>query len=129
MPDIDDERETFIFHGTTLDVAERIVAQQQFELRETYFAETRELAKYFAIRSLGRRRHQHRPAIIRVTLYESDLRELRGARLVSSEGFGAHDAPELRAKTQLIFTPDGMHHLNVRMFKDELAFEFVNVHN
>ncbi|OUM00876.1 hypothetical protein A8M77_19510 [Variovorax sp. JS1663] len=58
--DEDNERETTLYHGTTLDVAEHILARKQFEARETYFAATRDLACLFAIRSSRKRANAQR---------------------------------------------------------------------
>ena len=115
----DEDRVEVLYHGTTLDVAQRILAERQFDLRDTFFAQTRELAEYFALRSRQNVSTSSRPAVIAVPVYLSDLRDWRRGRLVHSKGFDDTDAPDLRGKVQLKFTPSGMRLLNAHSFGDE----------
>lgn len=121
----DDERETVIYHGTTLDVAQVILAVKKFDERKTWFAATRELAIHFARRSRDKQRLPQSPAILKVVLYESDLARYRRNKVVVSTGFDEGDDPHLRGKTQLVFTPDGMRFLNRDMFNSDMAIEVV----
>jgi len=118
-----EERETALYHGTTLDVAELIVARKSFDCRETFFASTRELARYFAVHSTGKVRRAQSPAIVRVALYETDLNDWKRNRLVASTSFDEGDATALRGKTQLVFSSEGIRMLNSHMFSGDLAFE------
>lgn len=120
-----EDREENLFHGTTLEVAQRISAIKQFELRETYFASTQELANYFAVRSCGKRSEGKTPAVVKVSLYASDIKQWKVSRLITSKGFDGDDRPELKGKTQLVFSPAAMRLLNVYMFKDELSVDVV----
>lgn len=124
----DDGKEETLYHGTTYDVAQKIFAQKKFDLQETYFASTRELAEFFAVRSCGKRAGAHVAAVIRVVLYESDLKIWKQNRLVRSSGFSEGDRPELRGKTQLIFSAEAIRFLNRDMFSGELRIEQVKRH-
>ena len=116
---MDEERVEVLYHGTTLDVAQKILAEQRFDLRDTFFAETRELAQLFALRSRQRARTASRPAIIAVPVYLSDILDWKKGRLVHSKPFDDTDVPELRGKVQLKFTAGGMRFLNAHSFADE----------
>lgn len=116
----DDEREEILYHGTTHDVAQRILAQKKFDERETFFASTRELAAIFAQRSKSKRRSDFQPVVIQVALYQSDLDDWLKNKLVQSIGFDAGDHPDLRSKTQLKFKSEGVRLLNKYMFSDAL---------
>jgi hypothetical protein len=109
-------------------VAQKIFAQRRFEAQITYFSSTRALAEYFAIRSYGKRNTKHSPAVIRITLYESDLKQWRQNRLVDSSGFSEGDRPELHGKTQLIFNAEAIRFLNRDMFHNDMQIEPIN-HN
>ena len=123
MQEEPDEREDAIYHGTTLEVANRIVADKKFSEKETFFAATRDLAFYFADRSCGKKTGPGVPALIHVGLYASDLKEWTRNRLVASEGFDKDDAVGLRGKTQLIFSAEAVRLLNVYSFKDTWRVE------
>ena len=119
----EDEREEVMYHGTTYDVAQSICARKTFEQRETHFASTRDLALLFATRSSSKRRLGVTPALVKVVLYESDLKRWIRNGLVRSCGFDEGDQPSLRGKTQLIFGPGAIEHLNRYMFKEDLSVE------
>jgi hypothetical protein len=121
----DAEREQALDHGTTSDVAQRILAQKAFEVRETYFASTRQLAAFFALRSCAKAKSRHAPAVLKVVLYESDLETWKQNRLVVSKGFSEGDRPDLRGQTQLVFSAEAMRLLNKDMFRDDLVVERV----
>lgn len=120
-------RETYIYHGTTLPVAELIVAQKKFDQRQTFFSATRQLAQEFAARTCNKQRHEQSPALVKVALYESDLEDWRKCRLVSRKPFSEGDQAQFRGLTQLVFTAEGMRLLNTHMFTDELAVETIGV--
>ena len=117
------EREETIYHGTTYDLAQWVLGCQKFELKETFFASTKELAFLFAERS--KRKHPERgiPVVLRVVLYESDLRQWKKNGLVVPRGFDEGDQPQLRGKTQLVFSAEAVRQLNLYMFKNELSIE------
>lgn len=119
----DDEQEETLYHGTTYDVAQKIFAQKAFELRETYFSSTRELAEFFAVRSSAKRKDGHAPAVLKVVLYASDLKTWRQNRLVRSSGFSQSDRADLQGKTQLVFSAEAMRFLNRDMFPGELLIQ------
>ncbi len=121
--DDDDEREEVLYHGTTYDVAQLIFAQKKFALIDTYFASTRSLAEYFAHRSAEKRSHQVPPAVLRVVLYEADLKKWTKNRLVSSAPFDESDQTALFGKTQLVFKGEAMRFLNRDMFPGDLSIE------
>lgn len=118
----EEDKEEVIYHGTTADVAQIILATKRFELRDTYFAQNRELAQYFARRSASRR-PAHNPVLVRIVLYRSDLGLWKRNRLIQSKGFDEADQTQLRGKTQLVFSAEGMKFLNRAMFPDDLAIE------
>jgi hypothetical protein len=122
----DEDREDMLYHGTTWEVAQVILATRKFEYRETYFAATRELAEFFARRSSSRRPGQA-PAIVRIALYHADVEVWRKNRLVQSKGFDEGDQPSLTGKTQLIFSAEEMKFLNRDMFSADLAIEPVDI--
>ena len=122
---MDDDREETLYHGTTYDVAQKICAQKKFELQGTYFASTRELAEFFAIRSCGKRSGAHLPAILRVVLYESASKTRKRSRLVISTGFSDGDRADLQGKTQLLFSAEAVRFLNRDMFPGDLKVEQV----
>lgn len=128
MNEEDDEREEVLYHGTTYDVAQKILAQRRFDAQDTFFASTRALAEYFALRSYAKRNSTHPPVIIRVTLYESDLKRWRQNRLVKSSDFSEGDHPELQGKTQLKFNAEAIRFLNRDMFHSDMHIEPIN-HN
>jgi hypothetical protein len=119
----DDEKEEVLYHGTTHDVAQLIFAQKKFELIETYFASTRSLAEHFALRSAARRSHKVPPAVLRIVLYESDLKQWIKSKLVRRCGFDENDHTELYGKTQLIFNGEAVRFLNRFMFPGDLSIE------
>ena len=106
------EREEVIYHGTTLGIAQQIGALDQFDERETYFAATRDLAEFFARRSSTKSKTAQSPAIIRVTIYADDLRNLKQNKLLINKGFDEGDNPQLRGKSQLVFNSEGIRFLN-----------------
>lgn len=123
----DDDRETSLYHGTTLDAAQAIVAQRKFDSRDTtFFSATREIAEFFAVRSSKKHSRNQAPAIVRVALYESDLKNWRRNKWVQSKGFDDGDAPALHGKTQLLFSAEGIRMLNTYMFPDGIAFEVLH---
>jgi hypothetical protein len=113
----DDEEEDVIYHGTTLEVANKIVAAKMLEQRESWFSSTKELAFYFADRAC-KKRGSGVPAILRIVLYRSDLKDWIKGRLVSSIPFDETDAAGLRGKMQLVFSGDAIRLLNTHSFKD-----------
>lgn len=123
MADNDAEREEVLYRGATYDEAQRVFAQKCFEVRETHFTSSRELAEYFAVRSCGKQSGARLPAVIRVVLYESDFRLWKRNKYVSSIGFSEGDRPELHGKTQLIFSAQGIRFLNTYMFPADLRIE------
>ena len=126
MTDDEEDREEVLYRGTTYDAAQKVFAQKCFEIRETHFASSRELAEYFAVRSCGKRSGASHPAVIRVVLYESDLRLWKRNKYVRSTDFSEGDRPELRGKTQLIFSAEGMRFLNTYMFPADLRVEQID---
>jgi hypothetical protein len=122
MPD--EDREETLYHGTTRDVAQEILATRKFQQQETYFASTRALAEFFAKRSSSKRAG-HGPAVVRVVLYRSDLELWKRNRLVRSKGFDEGDQPSLYCKTQLVFSAEAMRFLNRDMFPGDLAVESI----
>lgn len=123
MEEEEDEREEVLYHGTTHDVAQLIFAQKKFELAETYFASTRSLAEYFAFRSAKKRSHKVPPVVLRIVLYESDLKQWIKGKLVTSCGFDETDNTALYGKTQLIFNGEAVRLLNRFMFPGDLSIE------
>jgi len=119
----DEDQEETLYHGTTYDVAQRIFARKAFEARETYFSSTRELAEFFARRSSAKSRAGHGPAVLKIVLYQSDLNAWKQNRLVLSKGFSEGDRPDLRGKTQLVFSAEAIRLLNLNMFADDLLIE------
>lgn len=119
----EEEREEVLYHGTTLDVAQKILSKKAFEARETYFSSTKELALYFAQRSSLKQSENHKPAILRLALYSSDLQNWIRNKQVKSSGFDESDKTELYGKTQLIFSAEGIRFLNTYSFKDEWRLE------
>ena len=119
----DDDRETILFHGTTVEVARNILATRGFEQQSTFFAPTKELAMYFAHRACGRTSNARRPAVVKVPLYEADLDRWTRNRLVDRRGFDEGDRPELRGQTQLIFSAEAVRLLNAHSFTDEWTVE------
>ena len=120
----DDDRETALYHGTTLDAAQLIVAQRKFESRgPTFFSSTREVAEFFAVRSSEKRSRSQAPAVVRVVLYESDLKDWEKGRHVVSKGFDDGDAAALYGKTQISFSAEGIRLLNTYMFGDAISLE------
>ena len=125
MIDKDSDREARLFHGTTFDVAQKVLAQKAFELRETYFASTRELAELFATRTSRKHSIVRAPAVIVVVLYESDLKSWQRNKLVATRGFSDGDRPEFRGQTQMVFSAEAVRFLNRDMFSGDLAIEAV----
>jgi hypothetical protein len=119
----DEDKQETLYHGTTYDVAQRIFAQKAFEARETYFAATRELAAFFARRACAKSKSGHGAAVLKVVLYQSDLKLWKQNRLVLSKGFSEGDRPDLHGKTQLVFSAEAMRFLNRDMFPDDLLVE------
>lgn len=117
------EREETIYHGTTYELAQWVMGQQKFELKETFFASTKELAFLFAERS--KRKHPERgiPVVLKVVLYQSDLMLWKKNRLVVPRGFNEGDQPQLRGQTQLVFSAEAVRQLNIYMFTNELSIE------
>lgn len=122
----DDEKQQVLYHGTTLDVAQTILAQRSFECRPTYFAINRNLAVLFANRSSAKRSHAVAPAIVRVSMYASDFQQLRRGGRAQFRGFDEGDRPELRGQTQIILDSEGIRLLNRDMFADEMTIEPAN---
>jgi hypothetical protein len=121
----DEEKEEALYHGTTYEVAQKVFAQKAFDLRETHFSSTRELAEFFAARSCAKRKDGHAPAVLKVVLYASDLKTWKRNRLVRSSGFSEGDRVDLQGKTQLIFSAEAMRFLNRDMFPSDLLIEHV----
>ncbi|MEO8545177.1 MAG: hypothetical protein ABI434_16445 [Burkholderiaceae bacterium] len=121
----DDERETAIYHGTTLEIAQAIFGVKKFDERKTWFAATRDLAIHFAKRTRAKQRVAQSPAIVKVVLYESDLVLYKRNKVVASTGFDEDDDPLLRGKTQLVFSSDAIRFLNRDMFTNELSVEVI----
>jgi len=122
----EDDREARLFHGTTYDVANAIVTQQRFDLKETFFTPSRELAAFFAKRTCAKVARGSQPAVVRAVLYASDLRVWKESRLWTSKGFDEGDQPMLRGKVQMVFTAEGVRLLNKYMFPSELVVERVS---
>ena len=122
----DEDREETLYHGTTRDVAQEILATRKFQQQETYFAPTRALAEFFAKRS-NSKRAGHGPAVVRVVLYHTDLELWKRNRLVTSKGFDEGDQPNLYGKTQLVFSAEAMRFLNRDMFAGDLTVEAVEL--
>lgn len=120
MANEESEREEILYHGTTQRVAESILKSQSFNEQETFFASLKDLADYFAKRSDSKNPDQGGPAVVKVVLYESDMKLWVKNKVVKKKGFDEGDAPELKDKTQLIFSAQAMEYLNRDMFKDEL---------
>lgn len=119
----DDDEEDIIYHGTTLQIANEMLASRRLGERETYFARTRDLAFHFADRTCAKQARAGVPAILQIGLYRSDLKNWTLSRLVRSKGFDEGDAGELRGKTQLIFSAEGIRLLNTYSFKDSWQVE------
>ena len=67
--DDEDEEEDVIYHGTELSIANNIFGIKKFaEQDATFFAATRELAFYFARRTVSKRGGNGIPAILKVIL-------------------------------------------------------------
>ena len=118
-----EERDEVIYHGTTYEIAQLICAQKRFAPRETYFSSTRSLAELFADRACGKRAGAHVPAVVRVVLYESDLKLWKRNNQVRSIPFSEGDRRDLQGKTQLVFSEEAIRFLNRDMFPDELRVE------
>jgi hypothetical protein len=121
-PDEDDAEE-IIYHGTSVTIANKIFAAKRFDERETFFASVKDLAFYFADRTIKKSGRTGITAILKIGLYRSDLNNWRTSRLVQSRPFDEGDAGELRGKTQLIFNGEAIRFLNAYSFKDDWQVE------
>jgi hypothetical protein len=126
--DEDDEpRHEAVYHGTTDGIAHLLAAQKHFDLRQTWFAATEELAAYFAVRTWKKGGGSGKPVVLKVPLYESDLKEWRLAKHVVAIPFSDGDKSELHGKTQLVFSHEGVRLLNRYMFSTSLEILTIKI--
>ena len=117
------ERETKLYHGTVSEVASTILDSGDFNLQQTYFAGTRDLAEFFAKRTNGKRKFVDTPVVISVSIYESVLKTMVNNGYVTISGFDVGDHPALQGKIQYIFNYEAMKILNREMLDEPILID------
>ena len=118
MYDDDEEREITLFHGTSLDKA-RFISKHKFEKNFVlWLTHDGEVARIFARRYCSKQ-GKGTPALVSVTLYESDLKQWQRSGLVTNPPFDSSDPKEFRTAAQLKFSPTAVTRLNGLAFWDE----------